>query len=293
MATALVERYREQLPLSPSTPIVTLERAGRPCFRTAALAAPGSRHLAQVGGRKPDGLVQGPGMAVPSPKQSRRVHRLSSVPPPGTRQPPRPRAARAGLPALVLQPEGAVALGKLAQARAHGARLIAVRGSFDDALAAARSLAGRGTHALVNSLNPYRIEGQKTAAFEILDELAPHPKCSRCPTAAGATRAYAKGFVEADAGLPCILAAQSSERSSTVASAIRIATPVHEEEVTKALARTRGRVVSVSDDAILEAWRQLAHERWVFIPPPRLPSPRSQDPASRQAPASCVITAMG
>ena len=155
-------------------------------------------------------------------------------------------AARAGLPALVLQPDGAVALGKLAQARAHGARLLAVRGSFDDALAAARSLASRGTHALVNSLNPYRIEGQKTAAFEIVDDLGAAPEVLSLPYGGGGnTCAYAKGFVEADAGLPCILAAQSSERSRTVASAIRIATPVHEEQVTKALARTRGRVVSV------------------------------------------------
>ena len=94
-------------------------------------------------------------------------------------------AARAGLPALVLQPAGAVALGKLAQARALGARVLEVRGSFDQALAAARQLTERGTHVLVNSLNPYRLEGQKTAAFEILEELGAPPAVLALPYGGG------------------------------------------------------------------------------------------------------------
>ena len=106
-------------------------------------------------------------------------------------------AARAGLPAVVLQPAGAVALGKLAQARALGARVLEVRGSFDEALAAARELARRGTHALVNSLNPYRIQGQKTAAFEIVEELGHAPDVLALPYGGGGdTRAYALGFEE-------------------------------------------------------------------------------------------------
>ncbi len=298
MATALVERYRERLPLSPSTPIVTLGEGGTPL-----LPAPRLSHRLGLDiwlkweGANPTGSFKDRGMAVALSKAVEEGAQAVICASTGnTAASAAAYAARAGLPALVLQPEGAVALGKLAQARAQGARLLAVRGSFDDALAAARSLAGRGTHALVNSLNPYRIEGQKTAAFEIVDELGAAPEVLALPYGGGGnTCAYAKGFIEADAGLPCILAAQSSERSRTVASAIRIATPVHEEQVTKALARTRGRVVTVSDDAILEAWRQLAHEEGVFCEPASAASLAALagsglEPGTRVV---CVITGHG
>ena len=149
-------------------------------------------------------------------------------------------------------------------------------------------------HALVNSLNPYRIEGQKTAAFEILDELGAAREVLALPYGGGGnTCAYAKGFVEADAGLPCILAAQSSSAPSTVASAIRIATPVHEEQVTEALARTQGRVVSVSDDAILEAWRQLAHEEGLATASAASLAALAGSGLAPGTRVVCVITAMG
>src|SRR4051794_14418305 len=132
-------------------------------------------------------------------------------------------AARAGLPALVLQPAGAVALGKLAQAMALGAKVLEVRGTFDEALAAARALSERGTHALVNSLNPHRLQGQKTAAFEIVDEPGNPPDVLALPYGGGGnTRAYEIGFEEED-DLPRIVAVQAAERSHTTASAIRIA----------------------------------------------------------------------
>ncbi|MDX6454247.1 MAG: threonine synthase, partial [Gaiellaceae bacterium] len=176
-------------------------------------------------------------------------------------------AARAGLPALVLQPAGAVALGKLAQARALGARLLEVRGSFDEALAVACELAARGTHVLVNSLNPYRVEGQKTAAFEILDQLGGQPDVLSLPYGGGGnTCAYVKGFEEAGA-LPHIVAVEAAQRGQTVASAIRIADPAHAAEVATALERSQGQVVTVSDDAILDAWRALAQEEGVFCEP--------------------------
>ena len=156
-------------------------------------------------------------------------------------------AARAGLPALVLQPAGAVALGKLAQARALGARVLEVRGSFDEALAAARELAARGTHVLVNSLNPHRLEGQKTAAFEIVEELGGPPDALALPYGGGGnTCAYAMGFEEAGAGLPRIVAVQAAERAATLASAIRIGEPAHARAVEHALERTGGTVVTVT-----------------------------------------------
>jgi threonine synthase len=145
--------------------------------------------------------------------------------------------------------------------------VLEVRGSFDEALAAARELAARGTHALVNSLNPHRLQGQKTAAFEIVEELGEPPEVLALPYGGGGnTCAYALGFEEAG-GLPRLLAVQASERASTAASAIRIAEPVHAPQVEQALARSNGTVVTVSDDEILEAWRLLAHEEGLFCEP--------------------------
>jgi threonine synthase len=168
-------------------------------------------------------------------------------------------AARAGLAALVLHPAGAVAAAKLIQARALGARVLEMRGSFDEALDAARALAERGTHVLVNSLSPHRLEGQKTAAFELVEELDAAPDVLALPYGGGGNlRAYAHGFAEAGAGMPRIVAGQAAERRTTVASAIRIAEPVHASEVTEAVRASGGVVVSLADDAILEAWRELA-----------------------------------
>jgi threonine synthase len=172
------------------------------------------------------------------------------------------------LTAVILQPAGAVALGKLVQARAVGARVLEVRGSFDQALAAARKLGERGTHAIVNSVNPYRIEGQKTAAFEIVEELGGVPDILALPYGGGGnTLAYIRGFEEWGEGMPRILSGESTERPTTLASAIRIADPVHRAQVEAAVARSAVSVVSVPDEAILDSWRRLAHDEGVFCEP--------------------------
>jgi threonine synthase len=205
-------------------------------------------------------------------------------------------AARAGLRCLVLQPAGAVALGKLAQARATGARLVEVRGSFDETLAAARELARRGTHSLVNSLNPYRIEGQKTAAFEIVEELDGPPDVLALPYGGGGnTRAYAKGFAELAVGFPRILAAESDVRTRTFASAIRIADPVHAAEVAAALDAGGGSVQPVSEEAILAAWEALAQDEGVFCEPASAASVAALGLADVPGGARvvCVITGHG
>jgi threonine synthase len=177
-------------------------------------------------------------------------------------------AARAGIAAVILQPVGAVALGKVAQARAVGARLLEVRGSFEDALDAARELDRRGTHTLVNSLNPDRLEGQKTAAFELVEELDGAPDVLALPYGGGGnTRAYALGFAEAGAGVPRIVAGESAVRAETVATAIRIAAPAHKAEAEEAVARSGGEVVSLPDEEIVSAWRDLAHLEGVFCEP--------------------------
>lgn len=176
-------------------------------------------------------------------------------------------AARGGLAAIVLQPAGAVASGKLAQARALGARVLEVRGTFDEALSAARELASRGSHVLVNSLNPDRLEGQKTAAFEIAEELGATPDVLALPYGGGGNlTAYARGFGESGA-LPRFIVGEASQRSSTVATAIRIADPAHAATAADAIRRSGGVVVALQDEAILEAWRELAHHEGVFCEP--------------------------
>ena len=175
-------------------------------------------------------------------------------------------AARAGLEAVVLQPEGAVARGKLAQARAVGAR-VETRSNFEEALDEAKELEARGTHVLVNSLNPLRLQGQKTAAFEIAEELGEEPEVLALPYGGGGNlSAYAIGFRELGA-LPRFLAAQAENRAGTAASAIRIVEPAHRADAERALADSGGEAVSLADDQILEAWRLLAQEEGLFCEP--------------------------
>ena len=140
-------------------------------------------------------------------------------------------AARAGLPAVVLTPAGAVAGAKVAQLSMHGARVLAVRGDFDEALAAARELAARGTHALVNSINPYRREGQKTAVYEIVEELGGAPDAFVIPYGGGGnTSSYAQA--RAELGIAAaIVSVEATDRRHTVASAIRIGDPAHADAV--------------------------------------------------------------
>jgi len=267
---SLVERFRDRLPLGPETAIVTLGEGDTPLLPAPRLSARLDLDVwLKCEGANPTGSFKDRGMTVALSKaleEGRRAVVCASTG--NTAASAAAYAARAGLPALVLQPAGAVALGKLAQARALGARVLEVRGSFDQALAAARQLTERGTHVLVNSLNPYRLEGQKTAAFEILEELGAPPTVLALPYGGGGnTRAYVMGFEEAGAGLPRIVAVESSRRAETTASAIRISAPVHAPEVEEALERTRGLIAKVSDETLLDAWRALAQEEGIFCEP--------------------------
>lgn len=269
MYMPLAERYRDRLPLTAATPIVTLGEGGTPLLPAPRLSANlGLDIWLKWEGQNPTGSFKDRGMTIAVSKALEEGAQAVICASTGnTAASAAAYAARAGLTALVLQPAGAVATGKLAQARALGARLLEVRGSFDDALAAARELAARGTHVLVNSLNPYRLEGQKTAAFEILEQLGGPPDVVALPYGGGGnTRAYAMGFEEAGA-LPRIVAVEALERRQTAASAIRIADPAHAAEVAAALERSHGRIVTVPDDAILDAWRALAQQEGVFCEP--------------------------
>jgi threonine synthase len=270
MTTPLVERYRDRLPITAQTPIVSLGEGSTPLLRAPRVSARlGADVYLKWEGANPTGSFKDRGMTVAISKAlEQRARAVICASTGNTAASAAAYAARAGLVAVVLHPAGAVASGKLAQARALGARVLEVRGSFDGTLDAARALADRGTHVLVNSLNPHRFEGQKTAAFEIVEELGGAPDVLAVPYGGGGNLcAYARGFAEAGAGMPRIVAAEAAQRETTVASAIRIVKPVHAAEAIEAVDASGGAVVSLTDEKILEAWRDLALEEGVFCEP--------------------------
>jgi threonine synthase len=187
-------------------------------------------------------------------------------------------AARAGLRGAVIVPEGKIAIGKLAQALMHGARVVALQGNFDDALRIVRELSQKHPIELVNSVNPHRIEGQKTAAFEVVEDLGEAPGALAIPVGnAGNVTAYWRGFQEfgtapvlygfqAEGAAPLVLG-EPVANPETVASAIRIGNPARWEEAMAAFTGSRGRVAAVPDDLILEAYRWLADCEGVFCEP--------------------------
>jgi threonine synthase len=177
-------------------------------------------------------------------------------------------AARAGLEAVIVVAAGATASSKLVQVRAVGGRVVEVEGTFSDAYAEAERLAAEDGLVLVNSTNPDRIEGQKTAAFEILQQLGGLPDVLALPYGGGGnTKAYARGFLEAVGELPRLHPTEAERRADTLASAIRIVEPIHRAEVEEALARSGGSVVTVSDDELTAAWRLLGSEEGLFCEP--------------------------
>jgi threonine synthase len=193
-------------------------------------------------------------------------------------------AARVGLPAVVLVPEGNIALGKLAQAMMYGAQVLAVDGSFDQALCIVRAVGEEGSFAIVNSINPYRIEGQKTAAFEIIEKLGHAPDLLAIPVGnAGNITAYWKGFREAQekamsSSLPTMVGFQAAgaapivenriiDHPQTVATAIRIGNPASWSSAVAARDESSGFIDAVTDEQILIAYRKLAHLEGVFGEP--------------------------
>src|SRR4029079_6167589 len=186
-------------------------------------------------------------------------------------------AARAGLNGAVIVPEGKIATGKLAQALMHGARVIALRGNFDEALKLVRELTQRHPIALVNSVNPFRLEGQKTAAFELLDSLGDLDALCIPVGNAGNVTAYWKGFKEMGAaprlfgfqaeGAAPLVHGAAGAHPETVRSAMQIGNPARWEEAMEAFTGSRGRVAAVSDEQILDAYRFLAAHEGVFREP--------------------------
>jgi threonine synthase len=268
--TALLERYRDALPLSDATPILTLGEGSTPLVRAERISARlGIDVWLKWEGANPTGSFKDRGMAVAVAKAVEEGARGVVCASTGnTAASAAAYAARAGIECVVVASAGAVAASKLGQVRAAGARLVEIEGAFDTAFAAALELAEREGYTVVNSTNPHRLEGQKTAAFEIAEQLGAPPDVLAIPYGGGGnTAAYAKGFLELGEPLPRLLCVEAAERASTAASAIRIRTPVHRAEVEEAVARFGGEVVAVSDDEIAAAWRSVAHDEGLFCEP--------------------------
>jgi threonine synthase len=291
----LAERYRDRLPLSAYAKIVSLGEGSTPLLPAPRLSARlGADVWLKWEGANPTGSFKDRGMTVAVTQAladgARAVVCASTG---NTAASAAAYAARAGLEAVILQPEGGVARGKLAQARAVGAK-VETRTNFEEALEEAKALEAQGTHVLVNSLNPLRLQGQKTAAFEIVEELGGTPDVLALPYGGGGNLcAHALGFGELGS-LPRFVASQAENRAGTAASAIRIVEPAHAAEVDRALAESGGEIVSMTDEAILDAWRLLAHEEGLFCEPSSAAGLAAllADPP-KGARAVCVITGHG
>jgi threonine synthase len=265
MTTALIERFRSRLPVSEQTPVISLGEGSTPLLRAPRLSELlGVELLLKWEASNPTGSYKDRGMTVAVSKAAEDgAEAVICASTGNTAASAAAYAARAGIPAVVLTPAGAVAGPKVAQTRMFGARVLEVRGDFDEALAAAQELGRRGTHVLVNSVNPYRRAGQKTAVFEIVEELGSAPDAFVIPYGGGGnTSAYAAGIGELGLSTP-IFSVEAEHRPTTLASAIRIGDPVHAQSV-RASGAT---VVTISDDEIVAAWQQLATVEGLFCEP--------------------------
>jgi threonine synthase len=276
----LIERYRDHLPLERGDPVVTLNEGSTPLIHSPRLSerVETDAYL-KFEGANPTGSFKDRGMTVAvSRAKGAGAEAVICASTGNTAASAAAYAARAGLRGAVIVPEGKIAIGKLAQALMHGARVIALEGNFDQALEIVRELAQRHPVELVNSVNPYRIEGQKTAAFEVCDELGEAPEALAIPVGnAGNVTSWWKGFGEREvapvlygfqaAGAAPLVEGHPIENPETVASAIRIGNPARWEEAMGAFTASRGRVAAVTDEQILEAYHWLADSEGVFCEP--------------------------
>jgi len=280
MTPGLIERYRDRLPVSAATPVVTLGEGGTPLLHAPRVSErAGCDVYLKYEGANPTGSFKDRGMTVAVSKALEDGAREAVCASTGnTSASAAAYCGRAGIRLAVVLPEGAIARGKLAQAQICGARVIAVQGSFDDALRLVRELVERRPVALLNSINPYRLEGQKTAAFEVVEQLGGAPDWLALPVGNGGNiTAYWKGFGELGVA-PRMLAGQAAGAAPlvtrrpvpdpmTVATAIRIGNPARLDEALAALEQSHGGVRAIPDEGILAAYRLLAQEEGVFCEP--------------------------
>jgi threonine synthase len=284
----VIERYCEFLPVSPSTPIISLGEGNTPLIYSPRLSqrvGRGCEVFVKNEGVNPTGSFKDRGMAVAVSKASERgTKALICASTGNTSASAAAYAARAGISCVVILPAGKIATGKLLQAFAYGAKIVAIDENFDDALRIVRELGEPGDFTIVNSINPDRIAGQKTAAFEIVDELGDAPDFHLLPVGnAGNITAYWAGYREylareRSTKLPAMIGFQASgaapifydriiDKPETIASAIRIGNPASWKHARAAVVESRGAIDVVSDEDILAAQKWLAQHEGIFIEP--------------------------
>jgi threonine synthase len=276
----LIERFRERLPFEPGDPLVSLQEGSTPLLRAPVLSEMlGAKVRLKLEGANPTGSFKDRGMTCAVSAAVREGAKAVMCASTGnTAASAAAYAARAGITCAVIVPEGKIAQGKMAQTLMHGARVISLAGNFDRALELVRELTDTQPIVLVNSINDYRIEGQKTAAFEILEALDGELDALCIPVGnAGNITSYWRGFTEMGVA-PRLLGLQAEgaapivegrviEHPETVASAIRIGNPVRWEDAMAAATDSRGWIKTVSDREILDAYRLLAAREGMFCEP--------------------------
>ncbi len=276
----LIERYRDRLPFEQADPVVTLGEGSTPLVLAERLSEQvGAEVHLKLEGANPTGSFKDRGMTCAVSAALRDGAKAVICASTGnTAASAAAYAAKAGLRGIVIIPDGKIATGKLAQALVYGARVIALRGNFDEALTLVRELASRHPIALVNSVNEFRLQGQKTAAFELLEDLDGRLDALCIPVGnAGNITAYWQGFVEsgvaprlfgfqAEGAAPLVHGAPVKD-PETIASAIRIGNPARWEEAMNAMRASRGAIRAVSDEEILAAYRLLAAGEGIFCEP--------------------------
>src|SRR6266540_3233294 len=282
----VIERYREYLPVTESTPIISLGEGSTPLvFCTRLSERIGRAVFVKNEGVNPTGSFKDRGMTVAVSKAIERgAKALICASTGNTSASAAAYAARAGISCAVVLPVGKIATGKLLQAFACGAKIVALEGNFDDALRIVQELGERGDFTIVNSINPDRIAGQKTAAFEIVDETGDAPDFHLLPVGnAGNITAYWAGYREyhvrrRSTKLPAMLGFQAAgaapifhnriiEKPETVASAIRIGNPASWKQARAAIAESHGAIDLVSDEEIVAAQSWLAQHEGIFVEP--------------------------
>ncbi|MGD8237916.1 MAG: threonine synthase [Armatimonadota bacterium] len=284
----VIEAYREFLPVSDATPVVTLLEGDTPlveCPRLAAAIAPNLRLLVKFEGANPTGSFKDRGMTMAVSMAVEQGAEMTICASTGnTAAAAAAYSARAGIGSAVVVPAGHIALGKLAQALVHDARVVAVEGSFDDALRLVREITEQHPVELVNSINPFRIQGQKTAAFEVCDRLGGPPDYHALPVGnAGNIRSYWKGYREYHergviemppkmlgfqaAGAAPIVRGEPVAQPETIATAIRIGNPASWKQAEAARDESGGLIETVTDEQIVEAYKLLAATEGLFAEP--------------------------
>ncbi len=276
----LIERYRDRLPFAPDDPLVTLQEGSTPLLRAPVLSEMvGAEVRLKLEGANPTGSFKDRGMTCAVSAAVREGAKAVICASTGnTAASSAAYAARAGITCAVIVPDGKIAAGKMAQTLMHGARVIALAGNFDRALVLVRELTETHPIALVNSVNEFRIEGQKTAAFELLEDMEGAIDALYIPVGnAGNVTSYWRGFTEmgasprlygfqAEGAAPLVLG-HPVEHPETVASAIRIGNPARWEDAMTAMTQSRGSIRSLSDSEILAAYRLIASGEGMFCEP--------------------------